>query len=302
VKPKVSVATIAYNHVGLIRQSVESSLNQKVDFPFEIVIGEDCSTDGTREVVQQLADEHPGVIRPLLGESNIGMQRNFSRTLEACQGEYIAVLDSDDYWTSNEKLAKQVKFMDENPDHVLSFHRIHIVKEQSPEKNVHTPVEKAVSDVEDLVFNNYLSSCSTMYRRDRIPPIPAWFAEVYPYDWALATLMLIPGGTIGFIDEEMAVYRVHSSNMFSRLDERTKLEKEIGYYDKIIDLLPERAVARAKFGKADRLYDLANNYRHSGDRDTAKIKFAEALMLETERYKLPWRRKVRMKLRLALGL
>lgn len=303
MKPKVSVATVAYNHVNLVRQSVESALSQKADFPFEIVIGEDCSTDGTRELLQQMQKEHPDKIRLILREQNLGMQWNFARTLEACEGEYIAVLDSDDYWTSEEKLAKQARFMDEHPEHAISFHRTDVLFENEPERRLNIPSNpKPVSDIEDIAFANMLASCATMFRRDRLPAFPDWYAEVHTYDWVLATLILINGGTVGFLDETMAVYRVHGSNLYSRLDERSRLEKELKYYDYLLPLIPERALANARLGKADRLYDLANNYRRTGERGRARDLFAEALSLESEGHRLPWRRKMRMKVRLALGL
>ncbi len=303
MKPKVSVATVAFNHVGLVRQSVESALGQKADFPFEIVIGEDCSTDGTREVLQEIQQENPNSIRLILREKNLGMQWNFARTLEACEGEYIAVLDSDDYWTSDQKLAKQVQFMDEHPEHAISYHRTDVLFESEPGKNLSIPTDsKPVSDIEDIAFANMLASCATMFRRDRLPKFPDWYAEVHTYDWVLATLILINGGTVGFLDETMAAYRVHASNLYSRLDERSRLEKELKYYDYLLPLFPDKALANARLGKADRLYDLANNYRRTGDKTKAKAMFAEALSLESEGHRLPWRRKARMKLRLALGL
>jgi len=303
MKPKVSVATIAYNHVGLVRESIESALNQKVDFPYEIVVSDDCSTDGTRELLQQIQKEHPDKIRLILREQNLGMQWNFARTLEACEGEYVAVLDSDDYWTSGQKLAKQVRFMEENPGHAISFHRVDVLFEGQPERNLNIPPNaKPVSGLNDIVFSNLLASCATMYRRDRLPQFPDWYAEIHTYDWVLATLVLLEGGTAGFIDETMAVYRVHATNMYSRLDERNRLEKELAYYDRLMDLIPEQAKANAKFGKADRLYDLANNLRRTGEKERAKALFEEALTLESPGHRLPWRRKMRMKLRLGLGL
>ena len=104
---KVSVCMITYNHERFIAQAVESALMQETDFDYEIVIGEDCSTDGTRQVLLDLHDRHPDRIRLLLREKNIGASHNFVGTLEACRGEYVAFLDGDDYWTCPNKLQKQ---------------------------------------------------------------------------------------------------------------------------------------------------------------------------------------------------
>lgn len=107
---KVSVLMITYNHEKFIAQAIDSILMQQVNFDYEIVIGEDCSTDGTRAIVIQYQKEYPDKIRLLLPEENLGMHKNFVQTFRACQGEYIALLEGDDYWTSPRKLQKQVDF------------------------------------------------------------------------------------------------------------------------------------------------------------------------------------------------
>lgn len=90
--PLVSVACITYNHEKFIAQAIESVLMQVTDFPVELVIGEDCSTDGTRAIVQEYAVKYPGVIRPLLPDKNLGMAENYEAVRLACRGKYIAWL------------------------------------------------------------------------------------------------------------------------------------------------------------------------------------------------------------------
>src|SRR3954451_17918743 len=96
---KVSALIITYNQEKFIEQAVRSALMQKVNFPYEIVIGEDCSTDGTRDIVRRLAEENPGRIRAILREKNLGMHLNHRATHAACTGQYLAILEGDDYWT-----------------------------------------------------------------------------------------------------------------------------------------------------------------------------------------------------------
>src|SRR5262245_39714091 len=103
---KVSVLIIAYNHERYLAQAIESVLAQKLSWPLELVIAEDCSTDRTREIVMDYARRYPDTIRPLFHEHNVGMSRNFQAGLEACTGKYIALLDGDDYWTSERKLQR----------------------------------------------------------------------------------------------------------------------------------------------------------------------------------------------------
>ena len=115
-QPKVSAIIITYNHVRFIAQAIESVLLQEVDFPVEIIIGDDCSTDGTRELVKAYAEKYPNVIRALLPAHNLGMGKNFRALYTACNGEFIALMDGDDYWSDPRKLQKQVAFMEHNPE------------------------------------------------------------------------------------------------------------------------------------------------------------------------------------------
>src|SRR5256885_17089820 len=108
---KVSVPIVTYNQEKFIAQAVNSVLAQQTSFPFEIVIGEDCSTDGTRGIVQRLVAENPDKIRAICREKNLGMLENHRATYGACRGEYIAFLQGDDYWTDPQKLHKQREFL-----------------------------------------------------------------------------------------------------------------------------------------------------------------------------------------------
>src|SRR5437016_2968680 len=113
---KLSVMMITYNHERYVRHALDSVLMQKVDFDYEIVIGEDRSTDSTREILLEYRDKFPAKFRLLLHEQNIGVIRNCFTTLAACRGEYVALLEGDDYWTSDTKLQKQVEFLDSHRD------------------------------------------------------------------------------------------------------------------------------------------------------------------------------------------
>jgi hypothetical protein len=117
--PLVSVEMITYNHGPYIRRAVEGVLSQKTKFPFELVIGEDCSTDGTREIVYDYQRRFPDIIRVVTSDRNVGMHANSARTHDACRGEYIACCEGDDYWHDPAKLQKQVDYLISHDDYVL---------------------------------------------------------------------------------------------------------------------------------------------------------------------------------------
>jgi glycosyltransferase involved in cell wall biosynthesis len=110
---------ITYNHRPYIEQAVRGVLNQKVDFGVELVIGEDFSSDGTREKVFEFARQEPSRIRVITSESNVGMHANSRRTARACRGKYMAFCEGDDYWNDPLKLSKQVALLESDPGYVM---------------------------------------------------------------------------------------------------------------------------------------------------------------------------------------
>jgi glycosyltransferase involved in cell wall biosynthesis len=214
----VSVHMITYNHERFIRQAVESVLMQKVDFQYELVIGEDCSTDRTREILLRFRQEYPDRVRLLLHERRLGLGKNFIRTIKACQGQYVALLEGDDYWTSPHKLQKQADFLDAHPGYSTCFHSTRVISEGDGGKNqLHlsiSPVTKVTFTFEDILASNFMRTCSVMFRNGLIGEPPDWLEYVRPLDWALHILNAHEG-KIGFINETMAVYRVHAGGVWS---------------------------------------------------------------------------------------
>jgi len=116
MKPLVSVLLLTYNHRQYITEAIESVLMQKTNFLFELLIGDDCSTDGTCEIVNKYLIQYPDVIKVIRSENNVGAILNEKRLMESAQGKYVAFLEGDDYWTNKCKLQKQCDFLENNPD------------------------------------------------------------------------------------------------------------------------------------------------------------------------------------------
>jgi len=121
--PLVTVFTVTYQHAHYIRDCIEGVLMQKTTFPVEYVIGEDCSTDGTREIVLEYAKKYPDKIRVVTADRNVGLKANAERCRKALRGKYAALCEGDDYWTDPLKLQKQVEFLEANP--VMSCATMH---------------------------------------------------------------------------------------------------------------------------------------------------------------------------------
>ena len=114
--PLVSVKMITFNHARFIARAIEGVLQQKTNFPFELVIGEDCSTDGSREIAFRYREKYPDIIRIVTSDKNVGMKKNGYRTTKSCKGKYIAFCEGDDFWHHPEKIQKQADYLQANPD------------------------------------------------------------------------------------------------------------------------------------------------------------------------------------------
>jgi glycosyltransferase involved in cell wall biosynthesis len=210
---KVSVLTITYNQEAYISDALEGILMQETDFDFEIVVGEDCSTDRTREVLLAYQQKYPDKIRLLLHDRNMGAQRNFQVALAACRGEYIAFCEGDDYWTDKHKLQRQVAIMDANPNASMSFHRAHFVTADGTVTGVSNELEtQYVFTIEDVIRKDwFILSCSMFFRRSKFE-IPSWWPEVTNGDYAIHLLCALKGEIL-FSAEVMGAYRKHGSGL-----------------------------------------------------------------------------------------
>ena len=126
-EPLVSVAMRTFEHAPFVAQAIESVLIQEAPFAFELVVGEDCSGDGTREIVERYAERFPERVRPILPAENVGHGEILRRVLDASRGRFLAYLDGDDYWTSPAKLRRQVDHLEAHPEQVSCFHDASLV-------------------------------------------------------------------------------------------------------------------------------------------------------------------------------
>ena len=216
---------ITYNQDKYIAQAIDSILMQKTNFEYEIVIGEDCSTDKTREIVLDYKVKYPDKIKLLLQEKNVGMIQNFIDTLKACTGTYIALLEGDDYWTDPYKLQKQFDLMESHPDYSLCYHKVKWVHTSKAEYNpdfVSNNDDKASSDIYDVLNRGwFMSTCSLFFRNIKLPP---GFENLYIGDYPLH-IFLADKGKLGFINETIAVYRINHKGYTSNVLKVKDFEK-----------------------------------------------------------------------------
>jgi glycosyltransferase involved in cell wall biosynthesis len=237
-RPRVSVLLVTYNHEPYIAQCVESVLAQEFDGGWELVIGEDCSTDGTRRILEQLVRRDPQRVRLFSRERNLGLSANLRAAWRECRGDHVAMLEGDDYWTDPRKLAKQAAALDAHPHWSMCFHRVQVINEDGRPPILEPyeddfPVETGLSD---MLRRNFISNVSTMYRRGVLPEIPESLQRVVQQDWPLHALHALHG-PIGYLPEVMGVWRHHGASLWSSKSESVRWQRIFEFYDLAEDLL-----------------------------------------------------------------
>ncbi len=238
---RVSVLITSYQHERYIARALESVLEQSADVSFEVLVGDDASTDGTRAVIAGLARAHAERIRTFLPEKNLGSggKAIFAELLGQARGEYIATLDGDDWWTSPAKLRRQVAYLDEHPECSMCFHNVLYHWEDGSRADAprNRPDQATHHDMEELLSGCYVGSCSPVFRRAAIVPLPAWYFEMPWGDWPLY-ILAARAGEIHYLPELMGVYRLHQHGMFSGLSQRQVLEIWTTLYEGVREIIP----------------------------------------------------------------
>lgn len=211
----ISVIIVTYNQEQYIEQNIKAVLMQKVDEPIEIIIGNDDSTDSTKEICTAYANKYPQ-IHLINNHPNMGGNENFLNCLKFTNGDYIAGCDGDDYWTDEYKLQKQVDYFRSHPQCVL----LHTKSRLFDGKKFYnrTINESEVTSRTQLLINNYINSTTLMYRRSLLLKNIDWFTQsFFKYHWKMLdypiALTLGLEGEIGYINDDTAVYRVLPNTM-----------------------------------------------------------------------------------------
>jgi glycosyltransferase involved in cell wall biosynthesis len=215
MQPLVSVRVATYNHEKYIIQCLEGILMQRTQFPFEVIIGEDCSTDRTREIVKEYQKKHPEIIRVITSEQNVGSMQNNLRIQAACRGQYHAYCEGDDYWIDPLKLQKQVNFMETHPDYVMCFHNVLVLSEDKsePASFICPPdLPRKITVIDLLQRQMFIQTGSVLVRNPMLAVLPEWRSKVWCGD-LVQRLWCTQQGPVGYLDELMSVYRKHSGGL-----------------------------------------------------------------------------------------
>lgn len=215
----VSICCITYNQISSIRQCIDGFLMQKTNFKYEIIIHDDCSTDGTTEVIREYANNYPNVIVPIF--QTVNQYQNGNKRILASfvypkvNGKYIALCEGDDYWTDSMKLQRQVDYLETHPICTMTCNRTRLFSEKQ-NKYVGEQYCRASDgelSAEDIINRTglYIPTCSIIYRKEISDNIPDYWKECAVGDYPLQ-IMCAMKGSVYYFDDVMSVYRIENTS------------------------------------------------------------------------------------------
>lgn len=235
---KASIICVTYNQAKYIRRAIGSFLTQKTDFPFEIILADDCSTDGTSAICAEYAAKYPDVIRHIRGDYNVGGVENERRAIDAAQGEYIAVCEGDDYWTDPKKLQKQVEFLEAHSDYSVTWTRYEKYVQSKDtylsdgNEDLFIEGEKSVEITTHMFLHRWITQYLTMvFRRSEYDN--TWCKQYKYYRDSHQFYHLLQNGRGAILNLVGGVYRLTGDGMYSDLDHIRRQQVQIEVFKEL---------------------------------------------------------------------
>jgi glycosyltransferase involved in cell wall biosynthesis len=257
----------------------------------EIVIGDDCSTDGTRAILRQFQDKYPEIILILPPEKNLGLPKNLKRCLDACTGSYIAICEGDDYWTDVYKLQKQKEYLELHQDFSMCFSALMLYFEDTNTFVPHITPNKDVLNTQDLIERNYIANFSCcMYRTSIVEKLPDGLFDIYIADW-MFNIVCSQFGEIGFLRDWMSVWRNHSTGAYSGMSLQESWRQVydlIDIYNRFLDYKYDSIFTKTKRIYENQILNFKTDPEPEAGIDIKKL-MVQAQELNEIKYSRSWR-------------
>jgi hypothetical protein len=283
-RPDVSVLVITYNHEKHIARCLESVLMQR-GADFEVIVSEDRSTDGTLAIARSTLESFDaGQI--IASERNLASNQTILRALRQARGRYVSMIDGDDFWLADDKLARQVAILGAAPELAACFHNARIVRGDGevPTEERWTPATQSpFVSLAELWEGNPFATCAGMLKRKALQSVGDWYGSFgrssgtpMITDWPLY-LACAEHGRIRFVDEVVGAYRLHDDGCYSSLTRKEKLDATARLYKRMEAGLGSRHERLALTGAASYFTDWMEEYGRQGERSLARAAAWHAL-------------------------
>ena len=212
IKILISVCVRTHNQERFIREALDSVLRQHTTFPFEIIISDDASTDGTIAILKEFQMQNPDKVRLLLQETNVGGPENVKRVIEASQAKYVTCLDGDDFYTDAYKLQKQVEFLEAHGEYAACFHNTWYADEKGRLYSLfNRPDFHAIHDAHEFIRERWFVPIHSAVQRREYIEFPDWYNSVMNDDYVVH-LSVAKHGPYYYMPDVMVAYRRHGDN------------------------------------------------------------------------------------------
>ena len=283
--PLVSIMMLTYNHAPYIAQAMDSVLSQITEFPFELVVCDDASTDDTANIVNQYAKKYNNIVflqQPVNGRA----ANNFLDGIRYIRSKYIAFCEGDDYWKSPYKLEKQIRFLEENPDFSVSCHKVEMQFDNRPGNEKKQYIYKDLSADEErirqgifyadeAIANYFFQTSSFVFRWRFRDGLPSWFRKWMMYDHAMLMLHAVEG-KIKYFDEALSVWRRNETgySWLQTIDRGIFFQKEgcswIEFYTEMDNFFSGRFHLQIRERILLALRNMISNYLETGNLEAAR--------------------------------
>lgn len=291
----LSICCLTYNHEPYITRAIEGFLMQETDFPIEILIHDDASTDGTAEIIRSYEERHPDLIKPIYQTENQyskGVKPTATFNLPRAKGKYIALCEGDDYWTDPHKLQKQVEYLDNHLECSMCFHNaINLQPDGSSQDYVRRfgIRIKPKYSLTDVLTRNFIPTCSVVLRNELIDEFPQEAYETPATD-TLLHVILAQKGRLGYIDEKWAVRRVHPGGVWSRKSKTESAHGNIRCLELINRYLNQEYEQKIRPAMGRHWYDLV----HGSLSENLEQDSAEWTLQDVDEQLIRWSRELQL--------
>lgn len=224
---EISVIIGTYNHKNFIENAINGVLNQNIDVKYEIIIADDCSTDGTKNIIEDYALKYPDKIVKIIQNKNIGIGKNYFEAYSKVRGKYVAICDGDDCWIDINKLKKQYEFLKNNADYAVCCSSFKINNENEPSKNSIFYIDDYIEEIigikdyynlEDVLRCRFVASCTVMFSWKLYQFFPEFIKFYNVVDFPLLLIHSAFGKIKTFNEEIFSQYNVHSNGITLNTD------------------------------------------------------------------------------------